>query len=357
MRVAGVARAMNLRPYLAGLAILFASSTAGAQVHAPLPSPPVEAPAAAVHPPPSAPKPPAASHPAVNVVPAPGPATLPKSVVLHAPTAADAPAQTHHTAAASVTTAHGSPSTTDTAQTEHWGATGRDLANGHVESTVANAQHGVMGSQIVSVRLQDGRTVRVVFKPVSGERDWGAYKKGSLYVREIAASRLSDELGFHLVPPTVELTVNGEKGSAQLFVEGAPIANAVPNKTRMDPARRELLTVFDYLLANSDRHGANWLVRDTNGKQEPVAIDHGLAFPSAQNWSPAVPTNLRPETRALLTNASPERVARTLVDSGLDDAATKGVLTRLEIVRAANGGPPAEQPAQLDAYVAAAHQK
>jgi hypothetical protein len=224
-----------------------------------------------------------------------------------------------------------------------------------VEGSIDNAQRGVMGSHVVTLRLANGKQVRGIFKPIDGERDWGQYKKGTLFQREIAASRLSDELGFHIVPPTIETTMNGQKGSLQLWVENASTATATHDQTRMDPARRELMTVFDYLISNTDRHGGNWLVRDHGQSQEPVAIDHGLSFPSnsAVGALPPHLQNLRPETRALLAKSSPEHIARALVKTGLDGSAVTGAINRLEQVRAANGGPPASTPEQVQAWVAA----
>jgi hypothetical protein len=240
----------------------------------------------------------------------------------------------------------------------HWGTSGSELANAKVEGSIDNAQHGVMGSHIVTLRLANGKQVRGIFKPIDGEKDWGEYKKGTLYQREIAASRLSDELGFHIVPPTIETTVNGQKGSLQLWVENASTANLVHDQFHMDRARRELMTVFDYLISNTDRHGGNWLVRHNGQSEEPVAIDHGLSFPSNSAVVTAPPPhlqNLRPETRALLAQSSPERIARALVKTGLDGGAVTGAINRLELVRAANGGPPASTPQQVQAWVTAAN--
>ena len=222
-----------------------------------------------------------------------------------------------------------------------WGVTSDELRGATLVSRVANAQHGVMGSEIVTLRLADGRQVRGVFKPLAGEKTYGDLKAGTLYLREISASRVNNALGLDIVPPTVEMTLGGQKGSVQLFAENTVRAQGA-NQANLDPILRDRMTALDYLIQNRDRHGNNWLIRSDGATSRPVAIDHGLSFPSGA-MNVAAPA-LRPETRALLAQADPNGLQASLREVGLDEGAIQGVLTRLQTIRT-NAGVAAQVPA------------
>ena len=166
------------------------------------------------------------------------------------------------------------------AEQQTWSVTSDDLTHATLISREPNGLHGVMGSEIVTLQLADGRQVRGVFKPIGGEKNYGAYKAGTLYIREVAASRLSNALGLDIVPPTVPMTFDNQTGSLQLFAENTVRAQGA-DQTRLDPLLRDRMTALDYLIQNSDRHGGNWLIRNDGATSRPVAIDHGLSFPPA----------------------------------------------------------------------------
>ncbi len=76
--------------------------------------------------------------------------------------------------------------------------------------------------------LDDGtRRLRAVFKTVDEERSFQRFDRQvaeigfrDTYKHEIAAYQLDRLLGLDLVPPTVARTLDGERGSLQLWVEG-----------------------------------------------------------------------------------------------------------------------------------------
>jgi hypothetical protein len=174
-----------------------------------------------------------------------------------------------------------------------------------------------------------------VFKPRSSE---GSHRKpGSpaLYVREIAAYRLSEAIGLKLVPPTVERTLEGEVGSLQLFVPGMKSLKDLP--LARPPVSRDALDrlfAFDHILANVDRCSpGNLLVGEPppGETDRPIlAIDHAHTF--YEPWADWVfLTNVRavlqrvttssepsPDAQRWMAAISPERVERTLVQSGID---------------------------------------
>ena len=93
--------------------------------------------------------------------------------------------------------------------------------------------------------LTDGtRTLRAAWKTIDEfKRGITSLQGGGVivdfadsYKHEIAAYELDKLIGLHLVPPTVERTFGGRKGSLQLWVEGA-MTEAERKKKKITPAR------------------------------------------------------------------------------------------------------------------------
>ena len=98
--------------------------------------------------------------------------------------------------------------------------------------------------------------------------------------REEAVYRLDQLMGFHLTPMTIQRQVklpggNTANGSLMYFVQHARRAWDVYGFKGVDANKSDKLRLFDAIIGNSDRHGGNWLVRDTG---EIVAIDHNRTF-------------------------------------------------------------------------------
>lgn len=128
-----------------------------------------------------------------------------------------------------------------------------------------------MDSQGVSYtfRLDYGGGVAAIFKVDGSDifcRSCGAD-------REVAVYRIDRFLGADLVPMTVpqRIPVAGDTvwGSAMYFVRDAAAAGEI------GAGKPDRLRLFDAIIGNSDRHGANWLVMADGGV---VAIDHNRAF-------------------------------------------------------------------------------
>jgi glycosyltransferase involved in cell wall biosynthesis len=96
------------------------------------------------------------------------------------------------------------------------------------------------------------------------------------YRRELATYSTDQMLGFHLVPTTAEASYDapeaGGIGSIQEFVPGR--GSKLP-EGYIKHAQQQM-AVLDYVIANSDRHGNNYL---TGLDRRPVAIDNGETFP------------------------------------------------------------------------------
>lgn len=115
-----------------------------------------------------------------------------------------------------------------------------------------------------------------IYKPEMGERPLHDFEPG-LHARELAAFKLSEYLGWHLVPPTVvrhdaPLGV----GSLQWYVEAGDehyFTLFDEHPATHDALRR--MAVFDVLAHNTDRKGGH-VLRDATG--HVWGIDHGLCF-------------------------------------------------------------------------------
>jgi uncharacterized repeat protein (TIGR03843 family) len=122
----------------------------------------------------------------------------------------------------------------------------------------------------------EDRTCRAIYKPGRGERPLWDFPHG-LYRREVAAFRLSEALGWGLVPPTVLRDGPLGEGSFQLFIE----ADFEQHYFTLYEGREELhprlmaMCAFDILANNTDRKSGHVLL----GPGDRIwGIDQGLCF-------------------------------------------------------------------------------
>ncbi len=133
---------------------------------------------------------------------------------------------------------------------------------------------------LVTVR-DNGVTLPGVYKPRRGERPLWDFPDG-LFLREVAAYHLSEELGWGIVPETVA-RADGPlgPGSLQRFV---PSDFSQHYFTLLhEPEHRDALrtvAVFDVLANNADRKSGHCLLGDDG---RIWAIDNGLCFHAAPN--------------------------------------------------------------------------
>ena len=122
----------------------------------------------------------------------------------------------------------------------------------------------------------DSSPMKAIYKPLMGERPLWDFDPG-LYKREVAAYRLSDALGYHIVPPTVIRDDQLGEGSLQLFIEHDPSQHYF---TFLDGCpelhdRLRTMAVFDIVANNTDRKGGHVLV---DADRNVWGIDHGVCF-------------------------------------------------------------------------------
>jgi uncharacterized repeat protein (TIGR03843 family) len=157
-----------------------------------------------------------------------------------------------------------------------------------------------------------------IYKPARGERPLWDFPSG-LWKREVAAFELSDHLGWHLVPPTVERDGPLGPGSLQLFVPHDMEQHYLT--LREHPQHRqafERLCVFDIISNNTDRKSGHCLIGNDGNIW---AIDNGLSFHADF------------KLRTVLWDFAGERIPRDIVTDVaglLDDGVPDSVSTRLD---------------------------
>ena len=105
----------------------------------------------------------------------------------------------------------------------------------------------------------------------------GDFPTGTLCRREVAASVVSDALGWQIVPPTVLRDGPLGEGSAQLFVPHDPREHyfvLVEDVRRHEALAR--IAVLDLVLNNTDRKGSHILASEADDVLR--GIDHGVCF-------------------------------------------------------------------------------
>lgn len=149
-----------------------------------------------------------------------------------------------------------------------------------------------LGGGINDTRIGDLESTdeRVVIKPEEGLHGMGG---GRDIDKEMAAYELSLEMkkdGLDIVVPGVavnEGNVEGVRGRALVYeyVRG-DTADRYGGNYHDLPGYHEM-KIFDYLIANSDRHGGNFMIPD--GERRIVAIDNGLSFHARDRFNPDPP--------------------------------------------------------------------
>jgi uncharacterized repeat protein (TIGR03843 family) len=116
--------------------------------------------------------------------------------------------------------------------------------------------------------------MKVIYKPVLGEKPLWDFADGNLANREYAAYLLSELGDFNLVPTTVLREGPFGFGMVQEWIEIDEELDVVDFGQRNDPQLRKL-ALFDAIINNTDRKFGHLLV-DHDGKLR--GCDHGVCF-------------------------------------------------------------------------------
>ncbi|MGI9610221.1 MAG: SCO1664 family protein [Acidimicrobiia bacterium] len=128
---------------------------------------------------------------------------------------------------------------------------------------------------LVHFTAADDSDVRAIYKPGQGERPLWDFPDG-LYRREVAAFRLSDALGWSVIPPTTLATGMMGEGSVQAFVD-ADFSEHYFTLLESGTALPDLqkLCVLDFIANNTDRKSGHCLLGPDG---HVYGIDNGLSF-------------------------------------------------------------------------------
>lgn len=127
------------------------------------------------------------------------------------------------------------------------------------------------------VRLGEGEPpCHAVYKPRSGEQPLWDFDEGTLCQREVAAYRVSEFLGWGIVPETVLRDGPLGPGSVQRFIDHDPRFHyfTLAEDGRYDP-QLVRMAVFDLVTNNADRKASHVLLGEDDFL---YGCDHGLTF-------------------------------------------------------------------------------
>jgi hypothetical protein len=122
--------------------------------------------------------------------------------------------------------------------------------------------------------LKNNKDLKVIYKPIAGERPLWDFTSGNLASREVAAHKFSEIFDFNLVPPTVMRDGPYGKGMVQLWRSNSQPSNLIEIGQSDHPDLRKI-TLFDCLINNADRKYGHLLILDDGRIQ---GCDHGVCF-------------------------------------------------------------------------------
>ncbi|WP_307861725.1 SCO1664 family protein [Nocardioides xinjiangensis] len=142
--------------------------------------------------------------------------------------------------------------------------------------------------------------VRVVYKPIAGERPLWDFPDGTLAAREVGSYAVSQALGWDIVPPTVlgdgphgpgmvqlwrdevedqvpvDIVAEGEVPAGYRHVfDGLDAHDQPVSLVHEDSAALRRMALFDVVVNNADRKGGHVLPMADGHRH---GVDHGLTF-------------------------------------------------------------------------------
>lgn len=119
----------------------------------------------------------------------------------------------------------------------------------------------------------ENEILKVIYKPIAGEKPLWDFQDGHLAHREYCAFVLSDLAEFNLVPKTVLRDGPFGYGMVQEWIETDEDVDIVSFGQSKDPQLKKM-SLFDAVVNNTDRKYGHLLVEDGN----LFGCDHGVTF-------------------------------------------------------------------------------
>lgn len=114
---------------------------------------------------------------------------------------------------------------------------------------------------------------KIIYKPIAGERPLWDFPDGTLADREVAAYKLSEALGLHVVPHTILRDGPYGLGMVQLWIEQDEDFDLLAFAQSRDERLRAMV-IFDAIINNTDRKFGHILLDGAN----LLGCDHGVTF-------------------------------------------------------------------------------
>ncbi len=116
--------------------------------------------------------------------------------------------------------------------------------------------------------------VKVIYKPIAGERPLWDFPDGNLASREVAAYYISEVGNFKVVPKTVLREGPFGTGAIQKWIETSEEADVITIAQSNDSQMRNL-ALFDIVINNADRKFGHVLITPEN---RIFGCDHGVSL-------------------------------------------------------------------------------
>jgi len=116
--------------------------------------------------------------------------------------------------------------------------------------------------------------VKVIYKPIAGERPLWDFPDGNLASREVAAYYISEIGNFKVVPKTVLREGPFGTGAIQKWIETSEEADVITMAQSGDSQMRNL-ALFDIVINNADRKFGHILITPEN---RIFGCDHGVSL-------------------------------------------------------------------------------
>lgn len=116
--------------------------------------------------------------------------------------------------------------------------------------------------------------IKVIYKPIAGERPLWDFEDGNLASRELSAFLVSDVAGFEIVPFTTLRDGPFGMGMVQQWIEVDNKVDVIEFGQSENPQLKRL-ALFDAVINNTDRKFGHLLL-EQSGKL--YGCDHGVAF-------------------------------------------------------------------------------
>lgn len=139
-----------------------------------------------------------------------------------------------------------------------------------VTGRLVDASNATLFGTIVS----DEEEVRVIYKPIAGERPLWDFTDGNLAQREYAAFLISEFGGWNLVPLTILREGPFGRGMVQQWIDIDESIDLALFYREENPSLREMV-LFDAVVNNTDRKIGH-LLPSRDGKL--YGCDHGVTF-------------------------------------------------------------------------------